>query len=98
MYGFENMGERVAHVKKCVQEAIEIREAFDEQVLVKLQSALTRDNDDEVMPQNQHQIDIDSEKMMILVSKLRESQLHWFAFFDHLENEGKLSPDEFDLT
>ena len=79
IYGFQNMGERAAHVERCMQEASDIKRAFEEQMSVQLEVALT----------------LDEEDISIFATKLRKSNLNWFELYEEFENECKMSAEAY---
>ena len=79
------MGERAAHVERCMQEAVNIKKAFEEQMSVQLQVALANCSSDEEMVVEPTQMKVTDEDMSTFVAKLKESNLNWFHLYEHLK-------------
>ena len=94
IYGFQNMGERAAHVERCMQEASDIKRAFEEQMSVQLEVALTHFSSDDEVVVEPTENNLDEEDISTFATKLRKTNLNWFELYEEFENECKMSAEE----
>lgn len=103
-YGMENMEKRAARVEECMEESLAIRKAFEEQVSMRLEAALgveessedegTLDEVEVAALPHQDTVTLPKEQLYSFVSKLRDSELNWFQFYESIEAEMSLMIDE----
>ena len=95
----ENMEKRTARVEECIEENLAIRKAFEEKVSMGLQAALgvvesSEDEGEVAALLHQDTVTLSKEQLYNFVSKLRDSELNWFQFFESVGAEMSLSVDE----
>ena len=97
VYDFDRMGEQAVCVEACMQQALEIKKAFEEQLSIQLTAAFTHpSSDEEMMVESQlsTETNISDEEMIIFAAKLRESHYNWFQLYEQFEGDGKMSAED----